>query len=1064
MKRIWTYILLCLLAAGSCTRVPEEELPVEGASYPEGAKVTIHFTVAAEGSAATKTQQLGEDQPLESLHLAVFGSSGYLKEYVEATLGGQVGTTTFTDPATLDSDEPKTTTVSLYEYSAKLTLTDSKRIIHFIGNGPSNLSFGYADAVLSSLLSTKGERAYWQMMRIDGIKAKTSTTAYEDDNGVMVEVGDYIDALGNKITNGQGYVVADVTRNQFKEIPLVRNWAKIVVEADTHEGNNPHFTPISYAVVHVPDRGTLAPHSSATRGFIEDYQKKTYWDIVNMGYPANLPPNATMDNSLPDITDFKRWDPQASNYENPNTLNGAGGKNGVAPAGEHGAVYLYERPVPTEQLEPTFIIVYGQFDDPEKGQPGHTDHSGKYFYKIDLMTDGQYYPVYRNFQYRILIHSIIAPGHTTPIAAASAAGSADVSADINARHLPDISDGQRRLAVSWMAKTYTDAQVDNTELSVYFASSPDGPNLDAGTVTLEPLPMKQGVDPVITHYSIDAPNASDPSDPSYGWRTIHFSTSGPSNTIRSQTLRVRGSSDGESLYRDIIITIQEIQELKVECSDVRIKAEKGTPVDVYISIPDGLVQSMFPLSFLIEPTAMTLSPDNDNLPVEYGPSISGNGKSSFHFIKALDWDEYHALPTELDASDKLWRRMTCHFLSNRDLSTTDILVRNDTYFYPSSTHLGTFMDKSFHDLGFLEPILKQSAQELTLTFDVDRDPDWPQITLSFDGIRPQARDGLSLPAGFTQVGDAEYRFTPAAAQVTIPVITTDATGEVYARVSAEDYYPQSVRTHHFTLFNGVGFLDGHGSSKVVFGKVNRDNNNIIDFGYFDDPEALNPTITLRDRQSLNMLSPSSYPWTPDGPKSSDGANNYHELQFKTNNNDLQKHASFILSAPGYIEEKVDAERIRGNIYTYTNNSLKASGMTGHVLTASMSTTSGVEHSSIITFSEAFRIEGNGVWLDAGQTGTITLSVETATEYTFYPYYVQFNIGSSTSYGGWKRLFPDMDSVVVPDDEVFIKYPGANDHCVWIRPDKSGDATVTLSANENYPVQITGLIIKTFRYN
>lgn len=1049
MKRILSYLLAAALAFCSCGN-PLLEPAQDGGTYPEGAKVEVRFTVAAEGLSPTKAQALGEDQPLQNLHLAVFGSSGYLKEYVEAFPDSEPsGTVVFEDP----NDPEKKTTVPLYSFTAKLTLTDSRRIIHFIGNGPSTLSFGYADAVLSSLLSTSGERAYWQMMSIDGIHAQ------KDDDG------DYIDANGNKITNGEGYVVADATQDQFREIPLVRNWAKLVVQADTSkpegasEPNNPFFEPISYAVVHVPDRGTLAPHSAATNGFIQNYQTKTYLDIVGMGYPANLPPETVMDETIPSIDDFKYWDPDVQGHGDPSEVEGLGWRNGVAPAGQYGAVYLYERPVPSEQLPPTFVIVYGTYKNPD--DPTH--YGQKCFYKIDLMTDHKYYPVYRNFQYRILIHSILSFGHPTPRAAAAAAGSADVSADINARHLPDISDGFRRLAIQhWMAKTFTDAQTDNTELSAYFMSnvSTNAPDMGHGSVTVEALPMKRGVDPVITSCSIEDPDPNvAPGDPSYGWRTIHFTTNGPSSTIRSQTLRVTGGQGEESIYRDIVITIQNIQPMLVRCSQSRIQSQKGTPVDLYIGIPDGLPESMFPLEFKIEPEAMSLTPRNDNLPVEYGPSLSESGKAAFHFIRTLDWDEYRTLPSETDASDKLWRRITCHFMSNRDNSSTQIYVRNDEYFNPANTRLANFTDKSFWNLRFREPIKRDTPhQYLTLDFELPSDPEtgWPEVELMVDGLIPEAREGFPLPPGFTQVSDLEYRFTPTGSRVTIPFYTTDADGEVYLQLGAEDYQSQSLKTHHFTLFHGIGFMDGHklsgtnSWSNVMNGLVNSDQNKTVLFGYFDDPEALNPEITLLNLDGLNKKNPTAYPWTPTGPHSVNGESNYHELQFTTANSDRNKHVGFVLSSPGYLQETVDAARFRGNILTNQNTSLK------DALSYRNEDDSNHTYYGDTTFSGDFQLNGNknGIRLEPGHSGTITF---TPSNSIYKLFYLQLNIGLD----GDRRLFPRMDPTIL-EGSTFEKYPGGNDHCIWYLPATSGSVSITITAEDDYPTLITGIVVKAFK--
>jgi len=1077
MKRIGAYLWAFMLTFGSCVHpIAEKEPDKDGNTYPEGAKVTVTFTVAGEGITPTKAQALGEDQPLTNLYLAVFGSSGYLKEYVEATPGGEAGSYEFFAPKDHPDDPDVKITVPLYRFTAKLTLTDSKRIIHFLGNVQSTISFGYADAVLPSVLSFSGERAYWQMLKIDGIHARQSESAYEDEYGVYVEVGDYIDAFGNKITNGEGYVIAEATQNQFKQIALVRNWAKIIVQADTYNENNPYFRPISYAVVHVPDRGTIAPHSSATGGFIENYQRKTYQDIVDLGYPANLPPNTDIDESIPSIDDFKFWDKEEDVHGDPDTLKN-GWRNGVAPVHAKGAVYLYERPVPSEQLPPTFLLIYGEYLPEDHADP---NYGKKCFYKVDLMTDHKYYPVFRNFQYRILIHSILSFGHATPEAAAASAGSADVSADINARHLPDISDGRRRLAIQpWMAKTFTSKQQNNEELSVYFDNdiSIDGWDTSSGSVTVDVLPMKNSyIDPVIEQCEIDAvPDAN-------GFRKIRFNTSGPSNTIRSQTVRVTGTSGDESIYRDIVITIQNIQEMHVSCSERRIKSEKGTRVSIYIDIPDGLAESMFPLQFLIEPEAMTLSPDNDNLPVESSTSLSGSGKNSFHFIKSLNWDEYRNLPAKLDESDRVWRRITCHFITNRDVSSTDIYVSNSLYFYDTSTRLGNYSDKSFYDLHFLEPIKQNLAgQELTLDFEVARgdNNELPEVELFVEGMIPEAREGLALPEGFTQFTDNGYRFTPTDSDVQLPFRTSYPDGEVYLRLEAEDYESKTLRTHHFTLFHDIGFFDGHatkmissGWSNVVRGCVNMEKDKNVLFGYFDDPEALNPEITLLNLVGLNKHTPASFPWQPEESEDPTAEPNYHELTFRTAKKDLYQEISFTLSSPGYLEVPAHADRFSGNIFTNPNSSstppsFSTKNVKGDTLTytVNMDTANPTSHTSTATFSDAFHVvDKEGVWLDAGETGTITFTNSKPDTYKFF--YVQFNIGSKGILGGGEPLFPDMEYTTSEPVGTFEKYPGNNYQCIWMLPSPNAafasELSIHLKAPADHPTLITGVVIKTFK--
>ena len=80
MKK-WMLIGLLFLPLLACEREWEPEVVAEEAD-PQG-EVTVTFTVPAD---QIPTKALGEDPSLETMHLAIFGSSGYLKQYVPATL------------------------------------------------------------------------------------------------------------------------------------------------------------------------------------------------------------------------------------------------------------------------------------------------------------------------------------------------------------------------------------------------------------------------------------------------------------------------------------------------------------------------------------------------------------------------------------------------------------------------------------------------------------------------------------------------------------------------------------------------------------------------------------------------------------------------------------------------------------------------------------------------------------------------------------------------------------------------------------------------------------------
>ena len=1037
MKRIRLILAICIFTAvSSCLKQPAAPV-APSTEFPEGQQVTINFSMTLPGMGGVATKALGEEESLNTLHLAVFGSSGYLKEYVKATPVPDVGEPeyyTYEDPQGINR------TCRVYKFSAKLTLTDSRRTIHFIGNGPETLSFGYADAVLPPVLSENGEQAYWSMISITGIRAARyeGTDPYIRD-GVQVLPGDFIDAQGNKITNNTGYIPDAVTLAAFERIPLIRNWARIVirpdnrVDPDTGQENNPFFEPYSYAVVNVPSMGTVAPHSAAT-GFIGDYYQKTFYQLDGH-YPANLPPGTTFNKSIPSKEDFLQ------------IRNGVAGYSGNVP----NAVYLYERPTPTDQIPSTFIIVYGHYRNPDD-----LANEGDYFYKIDLMVGDKYYPVFRNFEYTILIKKILSKGHQTPAAAAAAAGSADVSADINASHLSDISDGYARLVIQpWMSKTLTRQMTNFTELSALFID-----DVQSGTfgenVTVEKLPVAYGED-VITELSIGEPSTIPGSE---GWRPITFSTSEPGNVVRSQTIRVTGDYGSGRLYRDIVITLQPIQEMRLSCQQGAVFQEKGSPMTLDISIPDGFAESMFPLQFIIEPERMTLTPDvsksNNNLPVESGPSISDNpeykDKPSYHFIRTLDWEEYTQLKAVHDEeNNSTWRTLSCYFKSSRDVSATTIWVSNiegSEYFYKNSLSFTNYEIKTFRRLKFTQPIRREEDYPLTVTFDIDAD--LPLIALTPIGMVPVS-DGIQPgPTG-------TYYYQPTSTQVQLDFITTTNDGKVRLRLTADAYESQTLNSHFFTNF---GFLDGHKlsdnnkMSNVMRGFVNSISGKTVLFGYCDDPEALNPSVTLKGLSAgLKATKPTTFPWTPDGPRSQDGDPTYHEIEFNTTSVSIGNPVSFTLSAPGYIEEEISAGRFEGNIYTQeigTGYNLKPSSGSFQEDIDNWSFSLNIGNSSrkcTVTFDHVSELRGSepkGVLLEAG--GTYHITIESADD-AYRLFYVQFDVA-------------DRGPVVDPANPRFFQYRGAKNQYIWLI-DGEKSATLTLQASDDKPIVINGMTIKTF---
>lgn len=398
MKRIlnFTAIFTALLAF-SCVR---EEVPQENpANSPsvdcEGQEVMVYFGVE---TPEPQTKALGENPEIHSLHVAVFGSSGYLKEYKIA------------EPVN-DTYVSQEGVVNKQGFRVPLSITSSKIRVHIIANGPSSMDFDYESNVMAKLASTGGESAYWQRILLDhGIYADQEAPGYY--------------AIPPTLTLDPDFDLdTDGTTHKMALIPLIRNYAKVTVVALPKAQSN--FTVDSFAIVNVPSQGSIAPYNKTNGEFIMNYEEYPTLDALSAIYPGNLPAGSTIDKTYPSETDFTNR------------------THGVVAAG--GAVYMYERPVPVSDA--TVLIVKGTYTDPDT----NTDYPG--YYKIDLMEGSEYLPILRNFRYQINIQKVNRKGKSTVIGALNGAGSADISADISTASQTGISDGSSSISVSSTEET-----------------------------------------------------------------------------------------------------------------------------------------------------------------------------------------------------------------------------------------------------------------------------------------------------------------------------------------------------------------------------------------------------------------------------------------------------------------------------------------------------------------------------------------------------------------------------------------------------------------------------------
>ena len=1048
--RKWYIILMTVIVVCCCNR--EVELEPEQTD-PEG-RVEVSFKVVG---SQQPTKALGESPELETVNIAIFGGSGYLKEYQTVI------------PTRIE-DYQYSEDLSLPQYTCTFTLplTNSSRRVHIIGNGPSTIPFGRDNEVLPTLLTETGKTGFWQMVTLDNV------TALQDGDGDYV----YPD-INRKRQDGEPYVPTQGLKDAFNNVALIRNWAKIELSA----ADDSNFTPISFAVVNVPSKGTLVPYGGV-KGFIPNYKELSFDDLrkPEYDYAGNLPSSVSFDSFIPSDTDFKEYKEGVKKYV-PKPWKDE----------EDYTVYLYERPVPDGTIPPTYVIVYGLYKNADDSSV--PSEGVLCYYKVDLMSGSEYYPILRNFKYQIHIAKISAKGHSTPAEAAAAAGSADVSADVNASHLPDISDGTRRMAIQpWMSKTFIKAQPKEERLYVTFYDNINdtypAPNMKKECVTYELIPKTGGIiKEVEIGDPVDYDPQTEPKPENYGWRPISFAIASPEEAhIRTQTLRILCKTkpadvDESPLYRDIVISLLPTQQLRVSCGgNGKVLRTQGSDVKVDVAIPDGLVESMFPLAFIIEAKDRSLTPDNSRqgnvMPVISGVSLIDENKHTFYFQRTVTWSEYQTLPSQLDFEDESrWRTFSSYFKTNCDESATSIYVGN-VFFETNHTYFTNY--ESFSNPHFTTsiPYTKDSPVSVSVSMMLKRDSYDDTVLLELKNLKPSDDSWLPEASG-------KYAFHPSNKDMSFDFLTTENGGDISVTFTTDSgiYEPITLVPWHFT---NVSFVDAmimpsqsNKASNVAFGHVNSDKNSkTVLFGYSTD--LGNPTPMVRmiipNPDGSGMKYPSNYTSAAglDLSKSTmhggtyTGESNYYWAEMNTNaNNKNTNKVSFVLSSVGYVEENVEVGRFDGNVFTWDYNAetLKKNFSPTKLWYELDKTEVSWKRYLKLSFDAISEVGDYGIKLAKGGTYELTANVyntkgdiASGTDTDLFCVILEYGLDS----GGIPLRPVSVLEPMLPEESLYYPYLGNDNRYLWTFPRTTREATLRLKAPNNRDIVIQRIIGKAFR--
>lgn len=579
-----------IFALVSCV---SEDLPQTNIPH-EGDKVTLDFSVVIPEAGST-TRGTMASPSITSLVVVVFDENG---RYVEAVNAAPVdGWAISTDPV---------------KFKVTLSQSGTPRALHFVANKQAkDFSYGTETSIMSSLTTTTSQDAYWQRVEVSSMM--------QDDK--------------------------DALNTQLQKVPLVRNFAKIVVNVDKEKVKN--FTMTGYAVVYAPTSGTVAPYNSATTQFQNFVKSGT----TGLNYGEG------------DLADYKGFMPAGVQIDN--TVPTAWSTNGV---------YTYE----STYGNGTAVLIKGTYNNASK----------ECYYKVELATQSENYNILRNICYTITIDEVLGEGYASAKEAMENTAGNNLSGSVDTENLLNISDGQSRLFVE-----YVDKRIMNTNsftLKYKYEPVLNGASANAFKTESNTGAHLTGVlnADFIDDWAVTKTDAGE------GWSEITFTVNADVFNDLDDNEVLQGSFviSSNALSRTVRLYMLKPYTMTVSCNPTTVARSVGASVTINTHIPSSLPSDIFPLVFDIEAAELSIYPDPSftnklgqavTMPVKTGNTIiPGSTKNSFYFQRTLTEAEYKALDTD----DKGNKVMPSGFLTNKAASASDVWVYNEFFGEAEDTH------------------------------------------------------------------------------------------------------------------------------------------------------------------------------------------------------------------------------------------------------------------------------------------------------------------------------------------------------------------------------------------
>lgn len=465
---------------------------------------------------------------------------------------------------------------------------------------------------------------------------------------------DFEDGYETQEENGT-LVLTNACKEKFKNIPVIRNFARIGVEEVLD-----NFELLGFDIVNVPTSGTIAPWDSgdgeSRQPHIPDLLNgSAMWDYNHItdvsGYSGTLPAGVGFYNQE---FDAARWvDGQNSNMRSIQDR------------------FLYEHPYEPDRR--TYLIVQGNYSyTDEDGTP----QSKRGFYKVDigkLAEDGtfQYYNIIRNINYKVKIQSVTAPGTATVAEAIARAPFNNLLAATETSTMLNVSDGKNMLIVNDMNHIIVN-NGETVEILYRYLTDVTGNKNEANDA--------EGLHYIVGDGDVIAKNTNGEWDitettstnAAGNWVCLKVKTNAPDPLETfTQTITI---VDGKGLGRTItLISHQPWQYVPIvptttppataiiqpgsynwyETADSQDFSNKaGAEMTVYFNLPNGLPDSMFPLDFLLEAKYQGLENNKiGTMTVTYGPSLFDPQVTAIQYIKTVSLNEYKFMYKARDPKD-----------------------------------------------------------------------------------------------------------------------------------------------------------------------------------------------------------------------------------------------------------------------------------------------------------------------------------------------------------------------------------------------------------------------------